>query len=171
MKRILLTALTILIVLSLNARSSVVFEIKDGLYDMPLKARMEAQVSSLLTAINSAAEQGGDVNFSGINIDDMASFSVASLWSNVHFRTFDEEIVTSALTLKSGGNIRGYQVRGIEIEMLPIDDTFKDDLAQEVCIDFDKSGKIIDFNLAIGVNQYLRLFREGVELDDLDQRL
>ena len=79
MKRILLTALTILIVLSLNARSSVVFEIKDGLYDMPLKARMEAQVSSLLTAINSAAEQGGDVNFSGINIDDMASFSVASL--------------------------------------------------------------------------------------------
>lgn len=171
MKRILLTALTILIVLSLNARSSVVFEIKDGLYDMPLKARMEAQVSSLLTAINSAAEQGGDVIFSGIDIDDMASFSVASLWSNVHFRTFDEEIVTSALTLKSGGNIRGYQVRGIEIEMLPIDDTFKDDLAQEVCIDFDKSGKIIDFNLAIGVNQYLRLFREGVELDDLDQRL
>ena len=75
------------------------------------------------------------------------------------------------MTLKSGGNIRGYQIRGIEIEMLPIDDTFKDDLAQEVCIDFDKSGKIIDFNLAIGVNQYLRLFREGVELDDLDQRL
>ncbi|MBQ7253360.1 MAG: nuclear transport factor 2 family protein [Bacteroidales bacterium] len=171
MKKILLTVLTILTALSLNAQPGVVFEIKDGLYDMPLKASMEVQVSRLLTAINSAAQQGGDVNFSGINIDDMASFSVASLWSNVHFRTFDEEIVTSALTLKSGENIRGYQVRGIEIEMIPIDDTYKDDLAQEVCIDFDKSGKIVDFNLAIGVNQYIKLFREGVDLDDIDQRM
>lgn len=153
-----------------NAQN-VDFGITDGLSDTMLKARMEKQVSRLLTAINTAADRGSAVNFSGIDIDDMASFSIAMLWGNVHFRTFDEEILTRALTLKSAGRIRGYQVRDIEIEMIPLDDTYKDEKVQEICIDFDTSGKIIDFNLTLGINQYVRIFREGTELDDLDRRM
>lgn len=153
-----------------NAQN-VDFGITDGLSDTMLKARMEKQVSRLLTAINTAADRGSAVNFSGIDIDDMASFSIAMLWGNVHFRTFDEEILTRALTLKNAGRIRGYQVRDIEIEMIPLDDTYKDEKVQEICIDFDTSGKIIDFNLTLGINQYVRIFREGTELDDLDRRM
>lgn len=150
---------------------NVDFGITDGLSDTMLKARMEKQVSRLLTAINTAAYRGSAVNFSGIDIDDMASFSIAMLWGNVHFRTFDEEILTRALTLKNAGRILGYQVRDIEIEMIPLDDTYKDEKVQEICIDFDTSGKIIDFNLTLGINQYVRIFREGTELDDLDRRM
>ena len=170
MKRISLAIMAILASFGLYAQSNVRFEIDGGLYDPGLKAKIEGQVSRLLSAINYAAETGGAVNFSGIDIDDMASFSVASLWANVHFRTFDDDIITKAIMLKSGGNLRGYEVREIEIEMLPLDDTYNDDKVKEVCIDFDKTGKIIDFNLAIGMNQYQQFFREGTELDDLDRR-
>lgn len=150
---------------------NVTFEITDGLSDASLKSRMETQVSRLLTAINVAAENGTAVNFSGINIDDMASFSIAMLWNNVHFRTFDDEILTRALMLKSSGRVRGYEVRDIEIEMIPLDDSYKDEKIQEICIDFDTNGKIVDFNLTLGLNQYVRLFREGNELNDLDRRM
>lgn len=153
-----------------SAQDKVVFEIADGLSDAALKAKMEQQVSSLLSAINAGESAGRSVNFSGINIDDMASHSIAMLWDNVRFRTLDDEIVTSCLRL-GGGALRGYQVRNIEVEMKPLDDTYTDQKIQEVCIDFDKTGRIVDFNLTLGVNQYMRIMREGVELDDLDRRM
>ena len=86
---------------------------------------MEGQVSRLLTAINAAESSSQAVNFSGLDIDDMASHSIAMLWENVHFRTMDDDIVTSCLTLKNGGQTRGYQVRNIEIEMKPLDSSAK----------------------------------------------
>lgn len=154
-----------------GAQDKVVFELADGISEGNLKARMESQVSRLLTAINSAESASQAVNFSGLDIDDMASHSIAMLWENVHFRTMDDEIVTSCLTLRNGSSARGYQVRNIEIEMKPLDNTYTDAKLQEICIDFDTRGRIVDFNLTLGVNQYMRIMREGVELDDLDRRM
>ena len=171
MKRILLVAFSLLTVLSAAAQDQVVFELADGISNAQLKSRMEAQVSQLLTAINRAESTRQAVNFSGLDIDDMASHSIAMLWENVHFRTLDEEIVTSCLGLRNGGSLRGYQVRNIEIEMKPLDNTYTDSKIQEICVDFDTRGRIVDFNLTLGVNQYMRIMREGVELDDLDRRM
>lgn len=172
MKRIVWMILAFFAICGVEANAqNVTFEITDGLSDISLKSKMEIQVSKLLTAINTAAERGSAINFSGINIDEMASFSVAMLWDNVHFRTFDDEILTRALQLKSAGRVRGYEVRDIEIEMIPLDDSYKDEKMQEICIDFDTNGKIVDFNLTLGMNQYVRIFREGNELDDLDRRM
>jgi len=98
----------------------------------------------------------------------MASHSVVMLWGNVRFRTLDDEIVTNCLRL-GGGN--GWQVRNIEVEMKPLDDTYKGNKIQEVSIDFDKNGRIVDFNFTLGINQYMRIMKEGVELDDLDRRM
>lgn len=153
------------------AGDRVVFEVADGMSDASLKGRIEREVSSLLSAINAGESSGTPLNFSGIAIDDMASHSIYDLWENVHFRTLDDEIVTNCLTLKNGSAIRGYQLRNIEIEMKPLDDTYTDSKIQEICIDLDRSGRIVDFNLTIGVNQYMRIMREGVELDDLDRRM
>ena len=154
-----------------GAQDKVDFELADGISEGNLKARMESQVSRLLTAINAAESASQAVNFSGLDIDDMASHSIAMLWENVHFRTMDDEIVTSCLTLRNGSSARGYQVRNIEIEMKPLDNTYTDAKLQEICIDFDTRGRIVDFNLTLGVNQYMRIMREGVELDDLDRRM
>ena len=56
-----------------SAQDNVDFEIADGLSNAALKTRMERQASRLLTAINTAESNGGNVNFSGLDIDDMAS--------------------------------------------------------------------------------------------------
>ena len=153
-----------------SAQNNVDFEIADGLSNATLRTRMEQQVSKLLTAINAAESNGRNVNFSGIDIDDMASHSIVMLWGNVRFRTLDDEIVTNCLRL-GGGQFSGWQVRNIEVEMKPIDDTYKGNRIQEVCIDFDKNGRIVDFNFTLGINQYMRIIKEGEELDDLDRRM
>lgn len=154
------------------AQRRVSFEIDGGISNGSLKTYMENQVSNLLTAINTGEMNNTSVNFKGLDIDEMASHTIATMWGNVHFRTFDDEIVTNCLTLHgNGGAVRGYQVRNIEIEMKPIDNTFNEEKVQEICIDFDLKGKIVDFNLTLGVNQYMRIMREGLELDDLDRRM
>ena len=153
-----------------SAQNNVDFEIADGLSNAALKTRMEQQVSRLLTAINTAESNGGNVNFSGLDIDDMASHSIVMLWENVRFRTLDDEIVTNCLRF-GGGVSDSWQVRNIEVEMKPLDDTYKGSKIQEVSIDFDSNGRIVDFNFTLGINQYMRIMKEGVELDDLDRRM
>lgn len=170
MKRLFSIAAFLAVVSLASAQDKVDFEIADGISDGALKVRMEKQVSGLLSAINAGESAGRSVNFSGIDIDDMASHSIAMLWENVRFRTLDDEIVTSCLRL-GGSALRGYQVRNIEVEMKPLDNSYTDSKIQEVCIDFDKNGRIVDFNLTLGVNQYMRIMKEGVELDDLDRRM
>ncbi len=164
-----MTALSFIFTMA-SAQNNVDFEIADGLSDAALKTRMERQVSRLLTAINTAESNGGNVNFSGLDIDDMASHSIVMLWDNVRFRTLDDEIVTNCLRL-GGGQSDSWQVRNIEVEMKPLDDTYKGSKIQEVSIDFDSDGRIVDFNFTLGINQYMRIMKEGVELDDLDRRM
>lgn len=171
MKRIISLVILALSMIPAFSQDRVDFKISDGISNAGLKRTMERQVSALLSAINAAEHRNGPVNFSGIDIDDLASHTVAALWDNVHFRTLDEEIVTSCLILRGRNSARGYQVRNIEIQMKPIDNTYKESKIQEICIDFDTKGTIVDFNLTIGKNQYMRIMKEGVELDDLDKRM
>ncbi len=170
MKKIFFIAALSFIFTMASAQNNVDFEIADGLSNATLKTLMERQVSRLLTAINTAESNGGNVNFSGIDIDDMASHSIVMLWENVRFRTLDDEVVTNCLRL-GGGQSDSWQVRNIEVEMRPLDDTYKGNKIQEVSIDFDKNGRIVDFNFTLGINQYMRIMKEGVELDDLDRRM
>ena len=171
MKKTLFIAVLSLVFSMVSAQNKVDFEIADGISDAALKTRMEQQVSKLLTAVNPAEAEGRNVNFSGIDIDDLASHSIVMLWNNVRFRTMDDEIVTNGLRVTSGGHLNGWQVRNIEVEMKPLDNTYTGNQIQEVSIDFDTKGRIVDFNFTLGINQYMRIMKEGVELDDLDRRM
>ena len=170
MKKIFFIAVLSFMFSMVSAQNNVDFEIADGLSNATLRTRMEQQVSKLLTAINTAESNGRNVNFNGIDIDDMASHSIVMLWGNVRFRTLDDEIVTNCIRL-GGGQFSGWQVRNIEVEMKPLDETYKGNKIQEVSIDFDKNGRIVDFNFTLGINQYMRIIKEGEELDDLDRRM
>lgn len=170
MKKIFFMAVLSFMFSMVSAQNNVDFEIADGLSNATLRTRMEQQVSKLLTAINTAESNGRNVNFNGIDIDDMASHSIVMLWGNVRFRTLDDEIVTNCIRL-GGGQFSGWQVRNIEVEMKPLDETYKENKIQEVSIDFDKNGRIVDFNFTLGINQYMRIIKEGEELDDLDRRM
>lgn len=156
----------------LHAQDEVAFEFSDGIEAGKLKSTMERNASLLLTAINRAESTGNDINYSGIDIDGLASQSIGMMWNNVHFRVVDDDIVEHCLRVKSSnGTIIAYQVRNIAVEMKPIDDSYVGDLNQEVCINFDRTGKICDFNVAMGLQQYVRLMREGEKLNDLDRRM
>lgn len=172
MKNLLFTLLLFISCFEGYAQDEVNFEFSDGIENASLKNKMENQARKLLTAINRAERTHTDINYNGIDIDNLASQSIGMLWNNVHFRCSDDDIVEHCLQLRSGSNsLRGYQVRNIAIEMKPLDNTYTDDLNQEVCIDFNTSGKITDFNITMGIRQYTRLMKEGIELDDMDRRM
>lgn len=154
------------------AQNEVAFEFSDGISDKTVKSTMERNVSRLLTAINEAESSKNDINYSGIGIDNLASQSIGMMWNNVHFRVLDDDIVEHCLCVKSSsGAIIGYQVRNIAVEMKPFDDSYDGDINQEVCINFDKTGKITDFNITIGLQQYVSLMKEGERLNDMDRRM
>ena len=153
------------------AQEAVNFEISDGITDERVKSKMERNTSRLLSAINEAERRGDDINYGGIEIDNLATQSIGMMWNNVHFRVVDDDIVEHCLQIKSStGAVMEYQVRNIAIEMKPFDDSYEGDINQEICINYDRGGNITDFNVTMGVQQYMRIIREGERLNDADRR-
>lgn len=172
MKRIIMYMLALVLTLGANAQDAVNFEISDGVTNHTLKSNIERNTSMLLSAINQAESSGKDINYSGINIDNLASQSIGMMWNNVHFRIVDDDIVEHCLQIKSStGAVIEYQVRNIAVEMKPFDDSYDGDINQEVCINYDRQGNITDFNITMGVQQYMSIIREGERLNDADRRI
>lgn len=172
MKRIIMYMLALVLTLGAYAQDAVNFEISDGVTDPALKSNIERNTSMLLSAINQAESSGKDINYSGINIDNLASQSIGMMWNNVHFRIVDDDIVEHCLQIKSSsGAVIEYQVRNIAVEMKPFDDSYDGDINQEVCINYDRRGNITDFNITMGVQQYMSIIREGERLNDADRRI
>ena len=171
MKKWILVLLTTMTAFTVQAQDEVAFEFSDGVDNAALKSRMEQQVSRLLTAINKAESSNGYINFNGINIDPMASQSITALWENAHFRCVDDDIVQHCLSIKSNGRVKEYQVRNIPIEMKPIDQSYTDDIYQEVSINFTPTGAISDFNIAMDIHQYTKIIKEGITVDEINERM
>lgn len=174
MKKILIALLTLWVMLPVTmiGQEKVNLEFSDGIETGKVKSHMERNASLLLTAINQAESTNSDINYSGIDIDNLASQSIGMMWKNVHFRIVDDDIVDHCLSIRSSkGTVIGYQVRNIAIEMKPFDDSYDGDLNQEVCINFDRDGKISDFNIAMGLHQYTKLMKEGERVNDMDRRM
>ncbi len=174
MKKILIALLTLWVMLPVTmiGQEKVNLEFSDGIETGKVKSHMERNASLLLTAINQAESTNSDINYSGIDIDNLASQSIGMMWKNVHFRIVDDDIVDHCLSIKSSkGTVIGYQVRNIAIEMKPFDDSYDGDLNQEVCINFDSDGKISDFNVTMGLHQYTKLMKEGEMINDIDRRM
>lgn len=174
MRKIVYVVLLLSCHLALQAQddNTVLFEFSDGIEASAVKTKMERQVMNLLTAINTAEATNSEINYSGIDIDNLASKSIGMSWNNVHFRTEDSDIVEHCIRFeKRNKSLRGYQVRNIGMTMKPLDSAYDSDLRQEICIDFSPTGRIVDFNFAMGTQQYTQLLKEGVRLDDLDQRM
>lgn len=153
------------------AQDEVSVEITD-VNNAALQKTMEQNASKLLTAINKAeSSKSSSINFSGIGIEADARDAIALLWSSVHMRVVDDDIVGKCLTLKSSQRLRGYEVMNIAIEMKPEDVNYKDDLMQEVTISFNPQGGISDFVISSGIHQYTTLMQKAMNVDDLDRRM
>lgn len=172
MRKILLIALVITGSLTLRAQDAVSFKFSDGIENSYLKTTMERQISNLLTAINRAESYNISINYAGVNIDDPAKESINKMWGNVHMRTQSSYIREKCLLVKtSRGTLVGYEVRNIAVIMVPVSDGYEGDLDQEICIDFDKSGMITDFNITLEINQVNKIMANSAKLNDLDKKL
>lgn len=172
MKKFILLLFTAAFFITAKANNAVTFEFCDGIDATPLKTKMEKQVSALLTAINNAAATGSDINYSGIDIDPLATQSLGQTWNMVRFTTEDNDIVDHCIRQKTkSGRLRGFQVRNIGVNMQPLDGTYDGPSRREIAIDFGPTGKIEDVNFTMGTQEYSNLIRMGEQLGDLDNRL
>lgn len=165
--------LSILALLSLFASAAaqtVNFEFSDGIDNGPLKAKMERNISRLLSSINAANAAGSDINYTGIDINNDASASIGMTWNNIHFAIEDDDYVEHCV--KVAGTNGGYRVQNIGVLINPLPESGYDgDMRREVYIDLDRNGNISDFNFTLGVNMYTEILKKGEEIGDLDRRL
>lgn len=169
MKKLLCFLFGLFVMLSGYAQK-VNFEFSDGIEEGTLKTKMERQMSSLLSAINEANAVNADVNFSGIDITDDASASLTMTWEQVHFSIEDDDIVDHCISLP--GKSGGFRIQNIGVLMNPKEESGYDgEKRREIYIDFDKTGKIVDFNFTLGMNMYTEILKKGEELGDLDRRM
>ena len=169
MKKLLCFLFGLFVMLSGYAQR-VNFEFSDGIEEGTLKTKMEHQMSSLLSAINEANAVNADVNFSGIDITDDASASLTMTWEQVHFSIEDDDIVDHCISLP--GKFGGFRIQNIGVLMNPKEESGYDgEKRREIYIDFDKTGKIVDFNFTLGMNMYTEILKKGEELGDLDRRM
>lgn len=169
MKKLLCFLFGLFVMLSGYAQK-VNFEFSDGIEEGILKTKMEQQMSSLLSAINEANAVNADVNFSSIDITDDASASLTMTWEQVHFSIEDDDIVDHCISLP--GKSGGFRIQNIGVLMNPKEESGYDgEKRREIYIDFDKNGKIVDFNFTLGMNMYTEILKKGEELGDLDRRM
>lgn len=172
MKRSIICSLLLCLCTTLFAQDQVAFEISpNGAPAASIKANMERNAAALLTAINVAESTGQDLNFNGISITDYAANSLAMFWGNVHFRILDDDIVEHCNTNKGRNGIRNYDIRNIAVEMKPFDDSYQEDLNQEITIEFDKKGCITNVDVSKGLQQYSKILKNSFSVEDLDERL
>jgi hypothetical protein len=170
MRKLFLPLVLLLGFICAQAQDAVTCEITSGIASSATRQRIERQTAALLTAINRAQSANSDINYSGVDIDNLASQTIGMSWNQSKFRTEDSELVTFAITLKKkNGTIRGYQIRNIGINMTG--ENYEGDTRQEISIDFSANGRITDFNFTMPTHVYVGLLKTGEQLDDLDQRL
>lgn len=172
MKKVFLAIITLITLpLHFYAQDNVAFEITEGALPMGVKANIERNTAKLLTAINTAESTGQDINFGGIGISDYAANSIAMYWANVHFRIIDDDIVERCNTLRTRGRVRGYDVGNIAVEMKPFDASYEEDINQEINISYDTQGKISDLVISMGMQQYSKILKNSISVEDLDERM
>jgi len=147
----------------LGARAqTVTFTISDGLSNEALRARIDKNLSSLLSSFNLAYEQSSAPDFSAVSITPDAADAIRMLWENMPFHCEETEIVERILTTYSG-----FQVRNVPIELKT--DSGGNDY-QELVIDMEADGKVSRVNLALQSHLYRKVISDGTEVTDLRRR-
>ena len=143
MKRIVLFMFALLAVFSAKA-ITVTITVDEGFDNPAIIERMQTNLGQVLTEINNAYSEKRDVNTSSLQMDDHAKNMLVTLWSTVHFYCDDEEVVDRCWTLQ-----KSYLLRQIPLILEPQDESFTSGTYQEAVVEFDKTGKIIDFRFAL----------------------
>lgn len=165
-KRLLLY--TCILLTALNASAIVTFRFTPGtVSDATRKQRMERNASNVLSEIDAAGRESRQLNLAAVDMEAGARSRLIALWENLHFICEEPTIISRCLE-----DAQGYQVRGIQITVKPIDPTtYKQSLNRELTISFSKTGKITGVRPAMESQESMRsVLGNGGAVTDLAQR-
>lgn len=141
---------------------AVNFIIKGGVDNATVKAKIERTLSNLLTEINAAHEDRRNINYSKLGLPADVETSVSTLWENSPFFCIDDIVDQYCIKRNSGQ----YEVRNIPLSLESKDGKSNDEDYQEAVATFDANGNIARFNIAISMQLYMNVLREGLEVKD-----
>jgi len=136
--------------------------------DLPagVKEKAEGNISALLTAINAAAADSANIDFTGMDIEQGAAERLNSLWSAIHFSCNKKLNISKGLE-----DVQGFQVRGIFITVQPLDDSYTQSLNRELTVSFNRGGTITGVRLAMESQEDIaKILTEGAAVTDVRQR-
>lgn len=162
MKKTILIALLFLAASAASAQQ-ITFSVGAGMENNPLKERINANVSLLLSEINNAYLTSRALDFSKVSITDGAVRAMTMLWRNSPFYCDDRQVVERIIQTYD----EGYQLRNIPIEMT---DPSGKTVYQELVIGMNAEGVITLVNFAIESPLYRQVMASASGVRDLRHR-
>lgn len=101
------------------------------------KAEIEKNISTLLTAINTAGQNNTSLDLSKVDMEPNAKKRLQALWSDMHFVCPKERYISDCIQ-----DAQGIQVRGIGVTVKPLDSSYTQSTRRELTISVNKSGVI-----------------------------
>lgn len=137
----------------------------DGIYNAPVKGRMERGISELLSEVNKACAQRRSLRLDNINMTPSGKSSLQALWKNLNFYCEDNEIAERCLTAADG-----YVIRNIYIQVNPLIEDYQDERERALTIRLTKEGRIASVVMAASDYAYERIVQNGLNVTDMERR-
>ena len=135
------------------------FKISEGVVDAATKAKMESNVTLMMSLFKSAAdEEQKKLKLSKDNFTPEAIKDVELMWKTSAMSSPPVSIMSRCLKTATG-----YQVRGIPVDMIEAD---QEESRQELTVDFTPSGLISGVSISIDLQRYEEIM--GQKESDLD---
>lgn len=135
------------------------FKISEGVVDAATKAKMESNVTLMMSLFKSAAdEEQKKPKLSKDNFTPEAIKDVELMWKTSAMSCPPVSIMSRCLKTATG-----YQVRGIPVDMIEAD---QEESRQELTVDFTPSGLISGVSISIDLQRYEEIM--GQKESDLD---
>lgn len=128
-------------------------------------ATMERNLSYLLTEINTAYKADRMVNLAGINMNDFSRNTIKMIWKNAHFYCDD-----SYIDARLWNFANSYMVRQIPVIVTPDEEIFGNGSYQDVVVEFDAKGQIIDFRFGLEATVGESAEQGGDVVTDIERR-
>lgn len=166
MNRRIFIVLSVLLICVLSVHRAMAVEviITDGLKNEQLKKKMEQSLSTLLTEVNAAHEQGRNINFGALRLPSDVETTLSMLWDNSPFLCLDDLVSQKCLTKQNGE----YQLRNIPLLLKSREQegVSESDEYQEAVVTFDRNGNISSVHLTIAMNLYMNVLRDSKDVAD-----
>lgn len=135
------------------------FKISEGVVDAATKAKMESNVTLMMSLFKSAAdEEQKKLKLSKDNFTPEAIKDVELMWKTSAMSCPPVSVMSRCLKTATG-----YQVRGIPVDMIEAD---QEESRQELTVDFTPSGLISGVSISIDLQRYEEIM--GQKESDLD---